>query len=78
MIEFFSWICTAIAIYGTFLNAKKDVSGFYFWLVSNTAFCAINFFNACYAQAFLFAVYICLAIVGIKQWRDDKKTTRDH
>ena len=69
MTEFIYWIVTFIAIYGTYLNSKQDKKGFYFWLVSNSAFCAINFCNGMIAQGFLFAVYTYLAIMGLKNWK---------
>ena len=68
MIEIVSWGLTFIAIYGTYLNANKDVKGFYYWLISNSAFCAINFCSGMMAQGFLFGVYTVLAVIGIKNW----------
>ena len=69
MLEFISWIFTSIALYGTYLNTQKDITGFYFWLVSNSAFCAINLANGMLAQGFLFGVYTILALIGIKSWK---------
>lgn len=70
MIEITSWALTLVAIYGTYLNANKDPRGFYFWLISNSAFCAINFSYGMLAQGFLFGVYTVLAIIGIQRWKD--------
>ena len=72
MIESVSWVLTIIAIYGTYLNANRDARGFYFWLVSNSAFCAINFTNGMLAQGFLFGVYTILALIGIQKWKEDQ------
>lgn len=52
--QFLTWIFTAIALYGTYLNCIKDVRGFYWWIVSNTAFAVINFLICQYALTFLF------------------------
>lgn len=69
MVECVSWLLTFIAIYGTFLNANKDIRGFYFWLISNSAFCAINLSLGMLAQGFLFGVYTILAVMGIQRWK---------
>jgi nicotinamide mononucleotide transporter len=71
MVESVSWILTIIAIYGTYLNANKNPNGFYYWLISNSAFCAINFVNGMMAQGFLFGVYTILAIIGIQKWKEN-------
>ena len=71
MIESVSWILTIVAIYGTYLNANKDARGFYYWLISNSAFCAINFCTGMFAQGFLFGVYTILAIIGLQRWHQD-------
>lgn len=70
MVETVSWILTVIAIYGTYLNANKNAQGFYFWLISNSGFCVINFCNGMLAQGFLFGVYTVLAIIGIQKWQE--------
>ena len=70
MIESMSWIFVIIAIYGTYLNAHMRRQGFYYWLVSNTAFCVINLGEGHLAQAFLFAVYLILAIIGLQNWKN--------
>jgi hypothetical protein len=69
MIESISWIFTIIALYGTYLNANKDVRGFRYWLFSNAFFCAINFASGHLAQGFLFGVYVILAVIGMKTWK---------
>lgn len=63
-----AWIVTALALYGTWLNAQQDRKGFYFWLVSNACFCFLNLRSGQYAQAFLFASYFLLAIKGLEDW----------
>lgn len=64
-----TWIFTFIALYGTFLNSLQKKKGFYYWIVSNIAFCVINLYYGIYAQAFLFGVYTVLAVQGIIKWK---------
>jgi hypothetical protein len=69
MLETVSWIFAIIAVYGTYLNVKMDKTGFYYWLVSNSAFCAINLSNGQLAQGFLFGIYMILSIIGLQNWK---------
>jgi hypothetical protein len=64
-----SWIFVAIALYGTYLNTNQDKRGFYFWILSNSAFTIINMNNEMWSQAFLFLVYTILAVRGLVKWR---------
>lgn len=75
MIEAVSWILTIIAIYGTYLNANGNIRGFYYWLVSNTGFCLINFLLGSMAQSLLFGVYLVLAIIGLQKWNEKNQGT---
>jgi len=69
MLEAVSWIFAIIAVYGTYLNVKMDKRGFYFWLISNSAFCAINLAQAHLAQGFLFGIYLVLSVIGLQNWK---------
>ncbi|MCE5319439.1 MAG: nicotinamide mononucleotide transporter family protein [Parachlamydia sp.] len=70
MLEGISWIITFIALYGTYLNVNQDKTGFYYWLISNSCFCVINFLGGTVAQGFLFGIYTILSIIGIRNWKD--------
>lgn len=67
-----TWVATAIAIMGSLLNARKHVSGFYFWMVSNTMYMLINAYFHIWAQSllYLFNLYVCL--MGVIMWTRKK------
>lgn len=68
-----SWSMSAVALFGTILNAERNIYGFLFWLVSNL-YMTIRFaYIGEFAQAVLFFIYFLLAIRGIAAWR--KKDT---
>lgn len=69
MDEHFAWIVTAIALYGTILNANKERKGFYYWIFSNFCFCLLNLKAGHVAQSFLFAAYLFLAVKGLVKWK---------
>lgn len=65
----FSWLMSAVALFGTMLNAEQNIYGFLFWLVSNL-YMTIRFaYIGEYAQAVLFFIYFILAIRGIVSWK---------
>lgn len=70
MVEQVSWVIAMIALYGTYLNVHQDKRGFYYWLVSNSAFAGINFYHGLWAQGTLFGVYTILAMMGIRNWKE--------
>lgn len=76
MLRHLCWIFVLIALYGTYLNSNKDRRGFYFWLVSNTAFVVINFDAGMYSQSALFAVYTWLAIRGLMNWEKNTNQSK--
>lgn len=70
-----SWVMSAVALFGTILNAERNIYGFLFWLVSNL-YMTIRFaYIGEYAQATLFFIYFILAIRGIAAWKKKEKET---
>lgn len=68
-----SWVMSAIALFGTVLNAERNIYGFLFWLVSNL-YMTIRFaYIGEYAQAVLFFIYFILAIRGISAWKKKER-----
>jgi nicotinamide riboside transporter PnuC len=72
-VEKFIWLNTAVAIFGTYLNAKQKRFGFILWMITNAVFCGFNIYIKTYPQAFLFAVYFGLALFGYINWGKVKK-----
>lgn len=64
----FTWILTALSMIGVVLNARKKVSGFYFWWFANVGWVAINLRNEQWAQAVLFGFYAVACLYGILKW----------
>jgi nicotinamide riboside transporter PnuC len=64
-----TWIITAASIIGVVANIYKRRWCFGVWLCTNTLWMIIDLKAGLYAQAFLFAVYVCLAAWGLMQWK---------
>lgn len=68
-----SWVMSAVALFGTILNAERNIYGFMFWFISNL-YMVIRFaYIGEYAQAVLFFIYFILAIRGIISWRNKER-----
>jgi nicotinamide riboside transporter PnuC len=61
------------ALGGVILNIKKKKSCFYIWLVTNTAWAAVDFYKGIPAQGVLFSIYAVLAVWGIFEWKEEGK-----
>ena len=64
-----TWFIALVSLTGVLLNLFKKRSGFYFWLVSNGFWVAVDLYYGIYAQAALFFVYWCLALWGALKWK---------
>jgi nicotinamide riboside transporter PnuC len=64
-----SWLITGLALCGTILNIYKNRCCFFVWLVTNSFFCLLDLHARLYSQAFLFLVYIGLAVWGLVKWK---------
>ncbi len=64
-----TWIFTIISLVGVWLNIRKDRRCFYLWSCTNFAWAVVDFRAGLYAQAALFAIYFCLSIWGLWEWR---------
>ena len=71
--EYLIWLNTAVAILGTFLNAKQIRFGFVIWMITNLVFVVNNVYIKSYPQAALFGVYFVLALYGWVSWGKEKK-----
>ena len=71
MLEWLSWAFTAIALYGTWLNANQKKNGFILWVAADIFFAIANVFYGFWAQSFLFCVYTFLALWGYFKWKTE-------
>jgi nicotinamide riboside transporter PnuC len=67
-----TWFVTIASIIGTIANIYKKRWCFIIWLFTNSLWMIVDFYQGLYAQSFLFAVYVCLAVWGLIQWRREK------
>jgi len=66
--DILGWITVALGIIGAYLNVKKKISGFVFWIIANTIQIVIAFCTGTYFNMLLFGVYTFLSIYGIITW----------
>ncbi len=63
------WVATGLGILGAILNASKRIEGFYIWIIANILWIYIGIITKLYGMAFLFFVYLLIAIYGIITWK---------
>jgi len=69
----YTWLITIASIIGTVANIYKKKWCFWIWLVTNSLWLIIDFRAGLYAQAFLFGIYLLLAVWGLYRWNRDKE-----
>lgn len=67
-----SWFFTALALWGTWLNARQKRQGFYFWIIADIYISWLNFSLGEPAMGLLFAIYAGLAGYGLAKWKEDE------
>ena len=70
ILNFLSVVAVLLALFGTYLNANKKRSGFYFWIGTNAFFCLHSAAASLWAQSVLFLAYFFLAIKGLYTWKE--------
>lgn len=68
IIEIISYIITAASIIGTIANAYQKRWCFIVWLFTNSFWLVYDIIIGAYSQAILYAVYVVLAVIGLKKW----------
>ena len=67
--EYITWTIAIFALYGTFLNIKKNSKCFVIWTATNGFWAVYDINKEMYAQGALFTVYFILAIYGLYEWK---------
>lgn len=67
-VEMIRWGLTGIGVTGSILNARQRRASFYWWIVANAGWIAININRGQLAEAVLFSVYLVLAGYGLARW----------
>jgi hypothetical protein len=67
-LELLSYIAVVLALYGSYLNSKMSIYGFYYWFISNWWFIGFNLYHEHYVSALLNAAYQVITVYGIMQW----------
>ena len=67
--KFWSVLALAITLVGTVLNARKNIWGFYVWLVANMMWLVITWKMRDASLAIQYLVFTILNIYGIFEWK---------
>lgn len=70
-LEFLQIIAAISGLTGQYFVVKKDVRGFYLWVLSNLAIMVLQYLAGYYWLLALHFAYLCLCLHGIRRWRAD-------
>lgn len=70
--QLFEWLTAAASLIGVIANIHHKRWCFGVWLVTNTAWAAVDLWHGIYAQATLQAVYAGLSVYGLVKWKGVK------
>lgn len=65
---------TAGSILGQYLVSKKKIENWIVWIVVDIAYVALYVYKDLKLTAFLYAIFVVLAIIGLRTWRKQVKT----
>jgi nicotinamide mononucleotide transporter len=57
------------SVFATFLVARKVYENWHWWLVIDSASLCLSFTRRLYLTMLLFALYLVLIVIGMRQWR---------
>ena len=72
-IEILGWIATILLLVGYWLNAKKQISSWFFWMIGNSMMLVYAALIESNSVAFLSVVLIALNIYGYFSWKNESK-----
>lgn len=72
-VETFSWIVSAAALVGVWMNVKRIKWCFAIWAFTNLSWFLIDLTKGIMAQAVLMYVYMLLSVWGLFEWTAENK-----
>lgn len=62
---------TILSFTGMWLTARKKIENWYYWFVVDVLATGIYFYKEVYFYAFLYLIYVALAVSGYVSWKKD-------
>ncbi len=69
MIILIEWLATILSVIGVIFIARKNIIGFYIWIVSNFLWIYFGIVKESYGIITLFTIYLGTSIYGIYKWK---------
>jgi nicotinamide mononucleotide transporter len=64
-------LVTWASVFATFLVARKVYENWHWWLIIDSASLCLYFTRGLYVTMVLFAVYVLMIVLGMREWRRD-------
>ena len=62
------WLATVLAIWGAVVNAQQDITGFYFYGVSNLLWISFAVTHKHWSLVIMNAVFLCINVYAVFTW----------
>jgi nicotinamide mononucleotide transporter len=59
------------SVFATYLVARKVYENWYWWLIIDSVSLCLYFTRGLYLTMLLYALYVVLSVIGLRQWRRD-------
>ena len=59
------------SVFATYLVARKVYENWYWWLIIDSVSLCLYFTRGLYLTMLLFALYVVLSVIGLREWRRD-------
>ena len=74
--DFMQCIIALTGLTGHFFVARKNLLGYWFWIIGNIATVMISMEKQLYVLAGLFVTYTVIALLAIRKWKKDESERR--
>ncbi len=68
-------VTTALSLVATYGQCRKLVESWWFWIVADMLYVPLYIYKDLYLTTVLYAVFLGMAVIGLRQWRRTLTTT---
>jgi nicotinamide mononucleotide transporter len=70
-------LIASLSVVATWMLTRKYIEQWYVWIFANAIAVAVYLASGLFPTAVLFLIYFIMAIIGVRQWRQNKPGTND-
>lgn len=71
--SFFDALTTSLSLCAQWLLNRKKIETWFFWIAADLIFIPLYAYKGLYLTAALYAVFLCMCVMGLRHWRHSMK-----